>query len=162
MSQAPFELPAAIDAAMRAEAVRRYPEECCGVLLWRPGAPATLEAVPFENQQGRLHAADPAGHPRDARTAYQFDALALERLLGRAGPEGRALAAIFHSHPDHGAYFSATDRAAATPLGEATHPDAVQLVYAVTADGAGAAAAFRWDLGTRDFVEVALRVTEAP
>lgn len=162
MSHAPFELPATIDAAIRAHAVGCYPDECCGVLLWRPGAPTTLEVVPFENQQARLHTADPAGHPRDARTAYHFDALKLERLLGRASHAGRALAAIFHSHPDHGAYFSPTDRAAATPLGEATHPDAVQLVYAVTADSAGAAAAFRWDAGTRDFVEVALRITEAP
>ena len=160
MSQTAFELPATVDAAIRAEAVGCHPFECCGVLLWRPGAPSTLEAVPFENQQARLHAADPVAFPRDARTAYHFDALRLERLLTQAARDGRALAAIFHSHPDHGAYFSATDRAAATPFGEPTFPDAAQLVYAVTAAGAGAAAAFRWDPAVRDFVEVSLRVTE--
>jgi proteasome lid subunit RPN8/RPN11 len=147
---------------MRAEACRCYPAECCGVLLWRAGVPGTLAAVPFENQQARLHAADPVAFPRDARTAYSFDALRLERTLAQAARDGRALAAIFHSHPDHDAYFSATDRAAATPFGDATYPEAVQLVYAVTAGGAGAAAAFRWSADTREFVEVPLRVAEAP
>lgn len=160
MAGVPFEIPASVDAAIRAEAVRCYPHECCGVLLGRPGDPASLAAVPFENQQARLHAADPVAFPRDARTAYHFDARRLERLLDGAAREGRALAAIFHSHPDHGAYFSATDRAAATPFGEATFPDAAQLVYAVTPSGAGAAAAFRWDPATRDFVEAPLQVTD--
>ena len=154
----PVLLPAAVDRAIRAEAERTYPDECCGILLWRAGDPDSLEAVPFENQQARLHAADPAGVPRDARTAYAFDALKLERALDAAAAEGRTLAAIFHSHPEHGAYFSETDRAAATPFGTATWPEAAQLVYSVMGGRSADAAAFRWEAGRNDFVAVALQV----
>ena len=153
-----FEIPLHVDEAIRAEAERTYPFECCGVLMWTPGEPTSLEAVPFENQQQRLHALDPTAYPRDARTAYAFDALKLERTLEAARTDGRALAAIFHSHPEHGAYFSETDRAAATPFGDATWPDAVQLVYAVLDRRAADVAAFRWEPEAGDFVEVPLTV----
>ncbi|MHC5018914.1 MAG: M67 family metallopeptidase [Planctomycetota bacterium] len=158
----PLQIPAAADAVMRAEAERTYPEECCGICLWTAGDPSTLAVVPFENQQNRLHALDPAAHPRDARTAYNFDALKLQRTLEAAAAEDRTLAAIFHSHPEHGAYFSDTDRAAATPLGTPTFPEAAQIVYSVLEGRSDASAAFRWDTGAADFVQVAVEILEPP
>lgn len=152
----PVVLPPIVDAAIRAEAERTYPDECCGICLWVPQDHGSLETVPFENQQNRLHVLDPGAHPRDARTAYNFDALKLQRTLEAAAGEGRVLAAIFHSHPEHGAYFSETDRAAASPLGTPTFPDAAQLVYSVIGGRTADRAAFRWSAAAGDFVPVAL------
>lgn len=157
----PVILPANIDAAIRGEAERTYPDECCGICLWTPGEPASLEAVPFENEQNRLHQLDPAAHPRDARTAYNFNALKLQRTIDAAESDGRRLAAIFHSHPEHGAYFSDTDRAAASPLGSPTFPEAAQLVYSVISGKAAESAAFRWDAAAQDYVSAPLEITPA-
>jgi proteasome lid subunit RPN8/RPN11 len=154
-------IPVAADAAMRAEAERAYPHECCGIATWVPREPHSVVVLPYDNQQNRLHELDPAGHPRDARTAYNFDALKLQRALEASAADGRALALIFHSHPEHGAYFSETDRAAASPLGSPTYPEAAQLVYSVVSGRPGAAAAFRWNPGGSDFHEVELQLIEA-
>lgn len=158
----PLRLPAAADAAMRREAERAYPEECCGICTWVEGDPTTLVVQPFENQQNKLHALDPQAYPRDARTAYNFNALKLERTLEAAAAEGRSLAVIFHSHPEHGAYFSETDRAAACPMGTPTYPRAAQIVYSVIDAQSGDSAAFRWDAAAGDFLQVAVEVLEAP
>ena len=91
----------------------------------------------------------------EAATQRYFGKPAAQLTLGES-----ALLAGMMKGPSRYSPVSATDRAAATPFGEPTFPDAAQLVYAVTAAGAGAAAAFRWDPAVRDFVEVSLRVTE--
>lgn len=126
-----IELNEAVCEAMFAEARRTFPRECCGVLVGAPAQPATLRFVAFENQQDLLHARDPERHPRDARTAYAMHPLQLQRLVDAEEAAGRALIAILHSHPQHPAYFSETDAAAAAPWGLPTYPGAVQLVVSV-------------------------------
>jgi proteasome lid subunit RPN8/RPN11 len=85
--------------AMRDHAVRAYPEECCGAMLGRYGGDKTVtRAVALENAfRG----------PRAER--YEIrpeDLLAADRMARDAGLD---LVGIYHSHPDHDAYFSDTD-----------------------------------------------------
>jgi proteasome lid subunit RPN8/RPN11 len=139
-------------AALRAAAVKEYPHESCGVIVVRPGE---RRLVRCRNVQNDLHARDPERHPRDARTAYYIDPADLLRI-GRLEAEGFAVAVIYHSHVDAGAYFSETDRRDALIGGEPAYPDAIYLVTSVVRGSAERTAAFRWDAGSRDFVAVSL------
>lgn len=136
--------PKALEDAF-AEARRCWPREACGILLGRREEPSAMSFVAFENLQDRLHAADPASFPRDARTAYAMDALRLERTVDAALARGEQLLAILHSHPQYPSYFSRTDRAAASPFGFPTWPDALQLVISVYDAEVRDLKAFRWD-----------------
>jgi proteasome lid subunit RPN8/RPN11 len=75
----------------------------------------------------------------------------------RAAP-GSPLRAIYHSHPDHDAYFSATDSAAAALWGEPNYPGVVYLVYSVKRGRFAAAKAFDWSEGKREFIEISLAI----
>ncbi len=140
-------------------AVETYPEECCGVILGSTGGD---EVHRLENIQNRLHATDPETFPRDARTAYTMDPKELEAVLGQAEGRGLAFKAFYHSHPDHDAYFSAEDRACATPFGEPTYPGAAQIVVSVMSGSVGRVAVYVWDPDADDFVETALKRVPDP
>jgi len=143
---------AASRAAIEEHAVACYPEEACGFVVDRDGRE---EVVPVRNIQNERHAADPT--LRDARTAYTMGMEAVPILTGH---ERGALAirAIFHSHPDHDAYFSAEDRAQATVWDEPSYPTAGQIVVSVRGGEVRAAKAFAWDPVARDYVEIPLAV----
>jgi proteasome lid subunit RPN8/RPN11 len=134
--------------AVRAQAVEEYPFESCGVILARGDERRLLRC---RNAQNELHARDPVRYPRDARTAYYIDPKDLLRI-GDLERQGFAVAVIYHSHVDAGAYFSETDRRQALVGGEPAYPDAVYVVTSVIDGTVDAAAAFRWDVGCRDFV----------
>ncbi|OGK98882.1 MAG: hypothetical protein A3E31_03885 [Candidatus Rokubacteria bacterium RIFCSPHIGHO2_12_FULL_73_22] len=136
--------------AIRRHAVEEYPRESCGVLLVRGG---TRQLLRCRNVQDELHAQDPVRHPRDARAAYFIDPRDLLRI-GRLEGEGFAVAVIYHSHVDAGAYFSPTDRQQALLGGEPMYPDATYVVTSVVTGRAAAMAAFRWSPETREFVPV--------
>jgi len=141
--------------ALQAHAVATYPDECCGLVVDRHGK---QEAAPVTNIQNDLHARDPGQFPRTARTAYTMGPEATPILLAAERGELR-LRAIYHSHPDHGAYFSAEDRTQA--LGgwdEPNYPDAAQIVISVRQRVVQAARAFAWNGAQRDFTEIALTV----
>ena len=138
--------------AIRAHAVQDYPSESCGVVLVREGERRLLRC---RNAQNDLHAKDPARYPRDARTAYYIDPRDLLRI-GDLERQGFAVAVIYHSHVDAGAYFSETDRRQALVAGEPAYPDAAYLVTSVVQGRAEASAAFRWSAAQRDFVPVDL------
>ena len=140
-------------AAITAHAVETYPEECCGVIFGGDGGD---EAYRLVNIQNALHAADPETFPRDARIAYTMDPTELERVLEQAEDRGLAFKALYHSHPDHDAYFSAEDKACATPFGEPTYPDTAQIVISVMGGHAGRVAVYEWSPDAGDFVETAL------
>ena len=142
--------------AIHAQALREYPHESCGVVVTR-GAERRL--VPCRNIQEELHIKDPAQHPRDARTAYYIDPQDLLRL-GRLEAEGFAVALIYHSHIDAGAYFSETDRRQALFGDEPMYPQAAYIVSSVRGETGppriDATAAFGWDPARRDFLPVPL------
>jgi adenylyltransferase/sulfurtransferase len=133
-----------------AQAVADYPAESCGVVLARDGERRLLAC---RNVQNELHGRDPERYPRDARTAYYIDPADLLRI-GRLEGEGFAVAVIYHSHIDAGAYFSETDRRNALMGGEPSYPDSTYVVTSVMSGRVHAMAAFRWDVGQRGFLLV--------
>ena len=148
-----FELNETALAAMTAHAVEGYPEESCGVVL---GDDSGNEVHRLVNIQNTLHANDPATFPRDARTAYTVDPKELGEVLEQGERRGLAFKALYHSHPEHDAYFSAEDKACATPFGEPTYPDTVQIVISVMNGDAGRVAVYAWSPDAGDYVEIAL------
>jgi [CysO sulfur-carrier protein]-S-L-cysteine hydrolase len=131
-----------------------FPEECCGVVLSNG---ATDRVCRLENIQNKLHALDPATYPRTAVIAYAMDPRELETVIDDADKAGTKLKAFYHSHPDHEAYFSAEDKAFATPFGEPTFPSAAQLVVSVYNRAVKAVKAFAWSDEKKDFIEIPLR-----
>ena len=138
--------------AIEAHASACYPHEACGFVLERNGRE---EVVCVTNIQNERHAADPS--LRDARTAYTMGKEAAPILTGH-GRGALVIRAIFHSHPDHDAYFSAEDRKQATVWDEPSYPDAGQIVVSVREGVVKAAKAFAWDAAVRDYVEIPLTV----
>ena len=140
--------------AMIAQAEREFPFECCGFII----GDASDEVRPIRNIQNEKHAADPALFQRDARTAYLMEPREQLAVLQEIDRRKLKLKAVYHSHPDHGAYFSATDRAQACSF-DPTEPDYPETAYIVMSvrDGKFAgAAAFVWDTEQRGFVEAEL------
>ena len=88
---------AALDA-IRAEAARAYPHEACGALIGCLPADVT-EAVALSNRE--------AASPATRFTIAPADYLGVEQA---ADARGAQLIGFWHSHPDHAARPSATDR----------------------------------------------------
>ncbi len=143
--------------AIVAQAEREFPFECCGFII---GDGAIEEARPITNIQNRKHAEDPAAFPREARTAFLMEPREHLAVLREIDSRRLKLRAVYHSHPDHDAYFSATDRAQACSFDpdEPDYPEVVQIVMSVRGGKFVRAAAFRWDAGQKDFVEAELKV----
>lgn len=147
-----------------AEIVRQaesgYPEEICGMVIGRPGAPDTYGVRPVPNIANREPQDDPGGRLRDARTAYKMDPLEQLRVLREVDARGWEVLAFYHSHPDHAAYFSAMDRERALMAdGEPLWPGVTYLVVSVRAGRTVAASSFGWDPAARDFTQ---RLVELP
>jgi [CysO sulfur-carrier protein]-S-L-cysteine hydrolase len=104
-----------------------WPEEGCGVLLAGDGG---VRVVALPNAQAAHRARDPAAFPRDARRAYVFEPRDWLGVLRRADDAGERLLAVFHSHPEGPANFSAEDRRQAAPEGAPLLPGVAQLVVA--------------------------------
>ena len=137
--------------AIIAQAEREFPFECCGFII---GGTAD-EVRPIRNIQNQKHAADPMTFPRDAWTAYLMEPKEHLAVLQELDRRQLMLKAVYHSHPDHDAYFSATDRAQACSFdpGEPDYPGTAYIVMSVRGGRFAHAAVFVWDMGQKDFVE---------
>jgi proteasome lid subunit RPN8/RPN11 len=146
------------------QAEAEYPNECCGVIMTRGDE---RRVVRFRNVQDEMHRIDPERFPRTARKAY-YVGLEDHKRMDALVATGFATAIIYHSHPDAGAYFSATDReqAAPTPRGvglgrgpgagakrEPVWPGVSYLVVSVLNGQAKEFAVFHWDPAAADFAE---------
>jgi proteasome lid subunit RPN8/RPN11 len=140
--------------AVRAHCEQAYPDECCGMIV--SFADGRSRAIPIRNIQDEMHAKDPVSYPRTARTAYTGHPADLRAALESAEEPGCSLVAFYHSHPDHDSYFSAEDTAQATPFGEPSYPDALQLVISVRDCHARETKAFAWSPDAGAYVEVPL------
>ena len=127
-----------------------YPDECCGLILRRPGEEAVRR---IRNIQDELHGRDPARYPRTARIAYYMHGKELLDVLNEVDRDGWSVAAFYHSHPDHAAYFSQEDTDRALFDGEPVYPDTAYLVIALDAAGVREMNAFHWDAAAAAFVE---------
>jgi [CysO sulfur-carrier protein]-S-L-cysteine hydrolase len=148
--------PATLEA-LRAHARQIYPDECCGLVLRREGVE---EIRRIRNIQDELHAGDPDRYPRTARTAYYMDGRELLAVLTEVDRDGWEVAAFYHSHPDHAAYFSQEDTDRALFDGQPLHPDTAYLVLALTKDEVRDMRAFRWDAGRQEFAEAPVVTAE--
>jgi proteasome lid subunit RPN8/RPN11 len=90
-------------ASIAAACTASYPNEACGLFVGKSWDAAEL--VPMENIQDAYHSRDPVRYPRQSRTAYLMHPLRLMEHVERGG----GLLAIWHSHCEVGAYFSAED-----------------------------------------------------
>ncbi len=99
----PLRMAADAAEAIRREAARAYPAEGCGALLG-PDEAAVSEILPLANTE--------ASAPRTRFTVSPLDYLAAE---DGADARGLKLLGFWHSHPDHPARPSPTDRAYAWP-----------------------------------------------
>jgi len=137
-----------------AHALSTFPEECCGFVVERDGGLTVVRVTNIQNQQ---HAAHPEQFPRTAATAYTMGPEAAPVLVDH--DRGRLrIHAIYHSHPQHAAYFSAEDRKQATVWDEPSYPDAAQIVVSVIDGKVRDVKAFRWDPARQDFIEVGLEI----
>jgi proteasome lid subunit RPN8/RPN11 len=145
---------ASLDAII-AQAEREFPDECCGFII---GDGVIEEVRPIANIQNRKHAENPAAFIRDARTAFLMDPQEHLAVLNEIDRRKLKLLAVYHSHPDHDAYFSATDRAQACSFdpAEPDYPDTIHIVMSVRDGKFVRAAAFGWDSSAKEFVELGL------
>lgn len=150
-----------------AQAEHEFPFECCGFIISDGdaggdsavhGGNVIEEVRPITNIQNRMHAADPVAFARDARTAFLMEPREHLAVMNEIDRRRLRLSAVYHSHPDHDAYFSATDRAQACSFdpGEPDYPDTVYIVISVRGAKFARAAAFRWNPAAKDFVEAEL------
>lgn len=116
MGSSTVRLGGSVHEAIRLEAARSYPHEACGALLGRT-ARHVSEALALPNQE--------SGSPRTRFRVAPRDYLAVE---GSADARGLLLLGFWHSHPDHPARPSTTDRTFAWP-------GLLTLVIAVEIDG---------------------------
>jgi proteasome lid subunit RPN8/RPN11 len=90
------------------EGVIAYPNECCGVLVGRDTSDGRLveelHAIP------NVSAADEQYH------RFAADPQAQMRIEKEADARGKTVLGFYHSHPDHPARPSETDRQAAWPF----------------------------------------------
>jgi proteasome lid subunit RPN8/RPN11 len=136
---------------VRRHSIAEYPDECCGVIV--SFANGEQRALPVRNIQDEMHTKDPGRYPRTARTAYAGHPADLREALEAAEEPGNALTAFYHSHPDHDSYFSAEDTAQATPFGEPSYPDALQVVVSVYDRQVRVIKAFAWSADDGAYVE---------
>ncbi len=110
--------------AIEDHARRGYPDEVCGVLVGRTAAEVTVESViPVANRE------------REApRVRYQIAPEDLLRIQRESREERLDIVGFYHSHPDHPARPSETDRRIAA---EGLSDGVVHVVVSV--DGAGRA-----------------------
>lgn len=149
-------LPDTVLAAIYAHAVEEYPNECCGAvwLVGEAGASA-WEVVRYTNVQDAMHARDPQRHPRTARTAYMIAPKELLALNRRMEEPGERLVILYHSHPDHDAYFSQEDLYFAAPMGEPGYPGTVYMVVSVRNGNARMHRCFAWSEAEKEFIDQA-------
>jgi [CysO sulfur-carrier protein]-S-L-cysteine hydrolase len=133
-----------------AHARSTYPGECCGLVLER--GDGSLRFAPIANIAGTAAAA--GNSQRSRRDGYVMDPKALLAALAEVEQGGGRLAAIVHSHPDVGAYFSPEDRDMALGGGvEPLWPGVQYLVISCKDAGVDAARLYTWDPARGDFVE---------
>lgn len=125
--------------------------ETCGFVVRRGGA---LEVVEIKNVADAYHAQDPAHFPRTSRESYLMDPRAQLRLHGALDREGGEIVAVWHSHVEVGAYFSAKDRADAVVDGVQLVPGAEYLVLGVRGGRVDEVRRYLWRDG--EFVEASV------
>ena len=134
-----LQLPAKIRAELEAQASAGYPDETCGVLLGRA-----------EGERCTVLADYPARNLNHERSRDRFELDPHDYLAAEdaASVAGTAVLGIWHSHPDHPARPSETDREMAWP----------GWSYVILSVGAGGVVDLRsWRIAGEEFCEEEVR-----
>jgi proteasome lid subunit RPN8/RPN11 len=145
-----------LDMMLR-QAEREYPHEACGLVIGPKAKRIALGVFPVKNIQDALHDQDPRRYPRDSKIAYQMDPKEVKSVEKEAESKGFETKLFYHSHPDHGVYFSEEDKAMACPWGEPSFPEVGHIVISVEGGKAVAASEYYWNPEKQDFEERKLR-----
>lgn len=144
--------------AMYTEARRAYPDEACGLVVGKVGANRrAVSFIPTKNIQNDLHQRDPVRYSRTATTAYSIDPREYQRVADEAVKNGCEIVAVFHSHPEHGVYFSDEDKGMAAPWGEPLFPALSYVVVSVYGGEVKNSSEFYWSDEAKDFLECKIK-----
>lgn len=135
-------------------AMETFPEECCGVILFDG---QTDHVRRCKNVQNIKRAKNPELFQRDATIAYYIDEQEFEGIKLETERSGAAIKALYHSHPQHEAYFSEEDKASACAFGEPTYPGTAQIVISIYDRVVKQISAYGWAEEKKDFVEISLK-----
>ena len=135
---------------IEAEAIRCYPSECCGFIT---SSETQDEFFPCENLQDKMHAYDPETFTRDSKTAYYISPKVIMDVMKNGETSGKKIRVIYHSHPDHDAYFSDEDQQAATYEKEPVYPGIDYHVVSVYNGKIKAHETFCWNPQEHKFTE---------
>ena len=148
-----IKIPADMLEQIEAHAREAYPSECCG-MIFGPKEGTTLSRVrPCVNAQDKYHALDPETFPRQSDTAYFIEPRELLAIDRELTDRGERIAVIYHSHPDHDAYFSEEDVRRAVSEGTPIYPGTAYLVISVKGRQVVARKTFFWDEAAQTYVE---------
>jgi proteasome lid subunit RPN8/RPN11 len=101
-------------AQIEREGVAAYPNECCGAMLGRDISSPQAQLEPRRIVQ-RLEPLVNSFSADEQYHRFSLDPRELMQLEKRAGEAGLAVLGFYHSHPDHPARPSETDRQHAWP-----------------------------------------------
>ena len=104
--RSPLVLSADLRKQIEEEGVAAYPNECCGILIGSDKERKVDRIIPMAN----------AFDPQERYHRFSIDPLLLASTEESAAAEGKAVIGFYHSHPDHPARPSETDRQAAWPF----------------------------------------------
>jgi [CysO sulfur-carrier protein]-S-L-cysteine hydrolase len=135
-------------------ALEEYPYECCGIIAGLTYNRDKDVLFRCTNIQNKLHEMDPKTYTRDAKTAYNIDPRELFKVFREIETKGMILKTFYHSHPDHGAYFSDEDKKMALFDGEPTYPEAKHLVVSVYNKIVKDKALFGWNSKAKSFEKI--------
>lgn len=151
-----FSISQSIFNQFREHAEKEYPAEACGA-LFTDGSKIVYE--PFENMQDKYHKLDPVLYPRTSKDAFLINTLKLSKRIEHYEQSGGSLFAIFHSHIDVGAYFSAEDKKQmTTDNSEEVFPATCYIVTNVVNGAAAENAVFYFDKDKAEFQAAELQV----
>lgn len=143
---------------MRFHAEKDYPNETCGMVIGPKTIDKAIGVFPIPNIQNELHEKDPEKYSRTAATAYFMEPGEVRVVEKEAASKGFEVKIYYHSHPDHGVYFSEEDKAMACPWGEPNDPNISFLVIGVDQGKTSGASLFYWDDAKKDFLERKLKL----
>jgi len=93
-------------ARIEEEGAQTYPNECCGIMIGRDVSDGACTRRIVE----RLEPMRNTWNAQEQRRRFAIDPLALMRAEKSAAESGHLVIGFYHSHPDHPARPSETDR----------------------------------------------------
>lgn len=134
------------------QALSEYPNECCGMIIGNIDNECDDQIFSCKNIQNKMHKKNPEIYTRTAQTAYLMNLEEVQNIEKEASSKNQSIKWIYHSHCDHDAYFSETDRQAALPFGdELIYPSVNFLVISIKNDHYHESNAFVWNPISKDF-----------